>query len=181
MTTLLRSSLLQAIQTTLSSVPQPSFPISPSVFYSTYILPARPLHVRPTSSAPSSSLTPTDLPSSPPTHTPIDIKHSSHKSLSAFLRAAQSQGLIKLKDNRPDASIVAVSSKHPDVQQHRKYRSVGDEERKERRERVKEEGEREEREKGGREMEVEEMWKPHQNSVKLFAEMGVRCVSFTAR
>lgn len=175
MTTLLRSSLLQAIQTTLSSVPQSSFPISSSIFYTIYILPARPFYVRPPSPSASSS---SDSPSLPPTHTPVDIKHSTHKSLSAFLRSSQSQGLIKLKDNRPDASIVAVFPKHPDVEHHRKYRTVGDEEKKERREREKEEGKREGKESGKKEMEIEELWKPHQTSVKLFEDMKVRYVRF---
>ncbi|KAI9428476.1 hypothetical protein H4582DRAFT_2092038 [Lactarius indigo] len=37
--------------------------------------------------------------------TPVDIKHSTFKSLSAFLRASEKEGLLKLKHARPEVQL----------------------------------------------------------------------------
>jgi translation initiation factor 2D len=50
--------------------------------------------------------------------TPIDIKHSSHKNLTQFLKAAAQQGLIKTKEQKGDVVITHVFEDHPDVVAH---------------------------------------------------------------
>lgn len=87
---ILRSALLQSIVTTLSKLPPSSFPISPSVFSETYILPYRP----------SKEVSATS--------TPVDIKHSGHKSLTAFLKASAKEGLIKIKEIKGEVAVTGV-------------------------------------------------------------------------
>ncbi|KAG9217736.1 hypothetical protein CCMSSC00406_0003575 [Pleurotus cornucopiae] len=117
----LRSSLLQAIQTTLSKIPQSSFPIIATTLYSNSVLPSRPAFP------------------SPYSETPVDVKHSSHKSLTAFLKAMEKEGLITLKVPKGkaggDVVVTAVNAKHPDVESHSSYTTIADiEARKEKRE-----------------------------------------------
>ncbi|KAF7974404.1 hypothetical protein HWV62_12252 [Athelia sp. TMB] len=79
-TSILRTALLQSISSSLLELPPSAFPIPADIFYNTHILPFRPAH--------------------PPFTTPIDIKGSSHKSLAAFLKAAEKEGLLQLKERR---------------------------------------------------------------------------------
>ena len=87
----LNSALLKSISTTLSKLPPGSFPVTPSIFYETYILPYR-----------SSQLTNA-------TSTPVDIKHSGFKSLTAFLKASAKEGLIKIKENKGGMVVTGMS------------------------------------------------------------------------
>lgn len=80
-----------------------------STFYSEGILPCRP------AAAPSS----------------VAIKNSTHKKLKPFLKAVEKEGLIKLKEKNGDIQVTSVDMNHPDIISHRKYRTVGEEERKE--------------------------------------------------
>lgn len=124
-----------------------------TTFYSAHILPARPAH--------------------PPFATPIDIKHSSFKNLTAFLRAAEKDGLIRLKEARGknasgDAQVLGVAPPvHVLVAAHRVYRSLGDEEAK----REKRQGKEAAKAARPREIVVTELWKPHQQSVALFEQL----------
>ena len=91
----LRTSLLQAINSSLSNLPRGAFPMSASIFYTTYLLPSRPAH---------------------PVHaTPIDIKHSTYKNLSAFLKICEKDGLVSLKNSRGDIMVSAVNKTHMEV------------------------------------------------------------------
>ena len=83
----LRSALLQAISTTLKSLPASDFPITASIFWTTHVLPARPAHV--------------DVGAA-------DIKHSTHKSVKVFLKASAKEGLIKLKESKGDVLITGT-------------------------------------------------------------------------
>ncbi|KAF9783951.1 hypothetical protein BJ322DRAFT_1109804 [Thelephora terrestris] len=96
----LKSALLASISTTLSKLPPGSFPVTPSVFYETYILPYR-----------SSRLTKT-------TSTPVDIKHSEFRSLAVFLKASAKEGLIKIKENKGGMVVTGVDGSHPSVGAH---------------------------------------------------------------
>ena len=91
---ILQSALLQSISTTLSKLPSSAFPITPSIFYETYILPYRP----------SKELAVTD--------TPVDIKHSGYKSLTAFLKANAKEGLIKLKESKGEVVVTGAYRIH---------------------------------------------------------------------
>jgi translation initiation factor 2D len=120
-----------------------------TTFYTTYLLPARP--------APTPNTSPT----------PVDIKHSTHKSLTTFLKAAEKAHLLTLKSTKGDVLVAGVSASHPEVLQHTPYFSLRDaEEKKER---------KEGREEAGRkavEMRVVEVWKPHLVSIKFFQSSG---------
>jgi translation initiation factor 2D len=147
----------------LSKLPPSSFPITATIFYSSYILPSRPF-IPPSQSA---------------TTTPIDIKNSSHKSLTTFLKSVEKEGLIKLKDQKgttksksSDLVITGVFSKHVDVLAHRGYTTLKAVEEKKAKKQEKEEGER----KKVKEMGVSECWKPWQASVGFFEWAGGRWV-----
>ena len=87
---ILRSALLQSIATTLSKLPPSSFPISLSVFSESYILPYRSFKDVSTAS------------------TPVDIKHSGYKSLTAFLKASAKEGLIKVKETKGEVVVTGA-------------------------------------------------------------------------
>jgi translation initiation factor 2D len=150
---ILRTSLIHAITTSLSSLPPSSFPMPSTTLYSSHILPSRPAFCQ----------------KSP---TPVDIKHSTHKSLTAFLRLCEKEGLLKLKEMKPDVVVVGTFPQHVDVLAHKKYESLRDVE-------LKRE-EKEERAEAARnkvkEMVVKELWKPHFQTVRFFEETGNRCV-----
>lgn len=99
-TKILRSSLIQAIK----DLPPGILPINSSTFYSTYILPSRPSFVDGS--------------------TPIDIKHSSFKTLSHFLKASAQEGLIKNKEQKGDLTITHAFPDHPDVVAHAAYQTL---------------------------------------------------------
>ncbi|KAH9037453.1 hypothetical protein EDB85DRAFT_2142399 [Lactarius pseudohatsudake] len=114
--TRLRAALLQALRTTLAALPNSAFPMPTTTLYTAHILPARPFSQTAT--------------------TPVDIKHSTFKSLSVFLRLSEKGGLLKLKHARSDAQVAAMFLTHADVVTHRTHRTVGEED--ERRRRAKE-------------------------------------------
>jgi hypothetical protein len=59
-----------------------------------------------------------DRPSSSESSTPIDIKHSSDKSLTLFLKACEKDGLISLKPMKKHVVITAAEVDHPEVLSH---------------------------------------------------------------
>lgn len=167
MTSILRTSLLQSISTTLSKLPPSSFPITATVFYSSYILPSRPF------------IPPSSPPNPSATTTPIDIKNSSHKSLTSFLKSAEKEGLLKLKDQKSTTKskatelvITGVLPKHVDVLAHQEYTTLKDVEDKKATREEREESER----KKVKEIGVRECWKPWQATVGFFERAGGRWV-----
>ncbi|KAI9432743.1 hypothetical protein H4582DRAFT_2191820 [Lactarius indigo] len=103
----LRAALLQALRTTLASLPNSAFPMPTTTLYMAHILPACPFLQNAT--------------------TPVDIKHSTFKSLSAFLCASEKDGLLKLKHAQPEVQVAVVFPRHADVITHRRHRTVGEE------------------------------------------------------
>ncbi|KAF8491966.1 hypothetical protein JB92DRAFT_2752438 [Gautieria morchelliformis] len=148
-TEILRRSTIQAIYSQLSKLPPSAFPITSSTLYSTYILPSRPL-------------------SSQAISTPVDIKHSNYKNLTAFLRTIEKDGFLRLKDFKGDLNILGVNASHPEIQAHVSYQTVGD---KEKREETKTKREKSDRGKV-KEIIVRELWKPHAQSVQFFEAIG---------
>jgi len=88
-----------AVLIAIRSFPLASLPITASLFYSTHILPSRP--AEPTLS----------------TSTPVDIKHSSFKSLAAFLRTHERDGLLTLKTTRNGEMITMLSEGYRESEQ----------------------------------------------------------------
>ena len=176
-TELLNKSLLQAISTTLSSLPPSGFPITATLLYSNHILPSRPAF-------PSLILPPTILAedsdrlsdeSRPQIDTEITIKSSSHKSLTTFLKAAEKSSLLTLKapqKHQPDILVTSVNVSHPTVREHTAFVTVRDLELK-----AAKKAAREGKEKAVNSLiEVKELWKPHLVSIDLFQGMGARFV-----
>lgn len=162
---ILRTSLIHAIGTTLSELPPSTYPISSTTFYTTYILPSRPAYLFPSHSTTTASTT-----SAAPDPI-IDIKHSSHKSLTHFLKSVEKEGLLRLKDvskANKELQILAVFPLHDLVLSHEHYRTIGEvDARREKREgRQREEREREEE--GRRGLKVEELWRPSGVSGEFF-------------
>jgi len=173
-TELLNKALLQAISKSLISLPSSSFPIPATLLYTNHILPSRPafptLVVRPASWAGNPLSGSTDAPH---VDTEITIKASRHKSLTTFLKAAEKGGLLALKPpqkQQPDVLITSVNGSHPDVMDHTRFVTVRDLELKAAKKAAREEKEKESQ--SGREVEVKELWKPHQSTVELFEGMG---------
>ncbi|KAG1728969.1 uncharacterized protein EDB91DRAFT_1085903 [Suillus paluster] len=147
--TILHAALLQAIKNMSSSTQTSVFPMTASTLYSTYILPSQPA----------------SSPSQPDISTPIDIKHSSHKSLAHFLKSAEKQGLLKLKEIKYELMVFSVTTAHADVVAHRPYISLKDE--------FLRKKQREEKEQTRvRNRKVTKLHKPHLQSLKLFADAG---------
>ncbi|KAJ3760535.1 eukaryotic translation initiation factor SUI1 family protein [Lentinula raphanica] len=178
---LLHMSLIQAITQSLSSLPASAFPIPATIFYTNHILPNRPhfpeLVLHP--SSPQEPLTAdspsTDSPSPDPSS--ITIKTSSHKSLTAFLKHAEKSGLISTKapqkhSTQTDMLVTAVNASHPDVETHHSFATVGEIEAKAARKAAREEDEKKQRAAANLEFDVQELWKPHLDSVELFEAMG---------
>ncbi|KAJ6614689.1 hypothetical protein B0H10DRAFT_2044349 [Mycena sp. CBHHK59/15] len=166
---LLHTCLLQALSTTLAQLPPASFPISSSVFYETYVLPARPAF-------PASVL---PLPAGAVAADPHDItiKGSAHKSLTAFLKAAEKAALLALKAPGKHAAqtevvVTGVSAAHPAVAAHRPYATVGDVDARAAKKALREERQREAAQESGHWVEVRELWKPHLRSLDLFDAFG---------
>lgn len=149
----LRCALLQALRTTLADLPTSAFPMPTTTIYTAHILPARPFTRTVT--------------------TPVDIKHSTYKSLSAFLRTAEKGGLLKLKDARPDVVVVTVYPTHADVVAHRLYRTVGEEDERRRRTEEREAKQAADAANAEKSMTVTELWKPHLGTLPLFGDLGL--------
>jgi len=160
---MLRAAVLQAIQSTAKSLSPSSFPIPAGTFYSSYILPSRPAFVRQAQfeTAPGNE-------GISPTYPAVDIKHSSFKSLAAFLKDLDKRGILTVKDMKPEPLVLKVSASHTDVTSHKSYTSLRDVQLKE----EKREKRAEEERSRVREMEVRELWKPHAASVRFFSEGG---------
>jgi translation initiation factor 2D len=144
---------LQALKTTLSNLPTSAFPMPTTTLYTAHILPARPFTQTVT--------------------TPVDIKHSTFKSLSAFLRTTEKGGLLKLKDARPDVVVVAVYPTHADVVAHRPHRTVGEEDERRRRREERNTQQAAAAANAEKSMAVTELWKPHLGTLPLFADLGL--------
>ncbi|KAI0334161.1 eukaryotic translation initiation factor SUI1 family protein [Cubamyces sp. BRFM 1775] len=155
---LLRAALVQAIGTTLSSLPPSSFPMSASTFWSTYVLPARPAYALDMYGLPDASA--------------IDVKHSTFKNVKAFLKASAKEGLIKLKESKSDVVVTAVYPKHPDVTSRHPHRTIGDIEAKAKKAEYREQKEREAEEKRKGEIQVSELWKPFGTTIPFFVAAG---------
>ncbi|KAI9453599.1 hypothetical protein F5148DRAFT_1277436 [Russula earlei] len=140
----LRSALLQALRTTLAGLPSSAFPM-------------------PT----------TTLAFTRTATTPVDVKHSTFKSLSSFLRTAEKGGLLRLKDARPDAVVVAVYPTHADVVAHAPHRTVGEEDERKRRAEEREAQQSAAAADAEKRMTVTELWKPHLGTLPLFGDLGL--------
>lgn len=176
-TELLNKSLLQAISTTLSSLPPSGFPITATLLYTNHILPSRPAF-------PSLVMSPTILAedsdrlsdeSRPHIDTEITIKSSSHKSLTTFLKAAEKASLLTLKapqKHQPDILVTSVNVSHETVRDHTAFVTIRDLELK-----AAKKAAREGKEKAASShIEVKELWKPHLVTIDLFERMGARFV-----
>lgn len=167
---LLHLSLLQATSTTLPNV---RFPISATQLYSGYILPARPAFPRyiiPLHELPDDN-TPPEVPEQE-----ISIKTSSHKSLTAFLKAAEKASLVTLKSpqkhsQQTDMLIISVNTSHSLVAAHKKHVTIKDIE-----EKAAKKAQREEQAASttASDILIRELYKPHLGSVQLFKDMGAR-------
>ncbi|PPQ69576.1 hypothetical protein CVT24_001376 [Panaeolus cyanescens] len=169
---LLNKALIHAIGTSLSDLPPSSFPMPATLFYQNYILPARPAF-------PTRVLPPVLFPSAnaggqPPTiETEITIKTSSHKSLTAFLKAAEKASLLVLKPpqkRQPDVLITSINSSHPSVACQPAFVTVGELEARAAKKAAREE--KQAAESNNKEIEVTELWKAHQTSVEIIEGMG---------
>ena len=151
---LLRQCLLYYIHTSFASAP-PSLPLPASTLYSDGILPSRPFNH--------------------PALPQINIKSSSYKKLKPFLKAVEKDGILKLKEMGGDLVIVSVDAAHSDVVAVSKWRTIGEEERKQKA--------REDREAelSGKTqlLEVREVYKPISAVVALFEAVEAKYVLYS--
>ena len=175
---LLYQSLIQAIATSLSALPSSSFPITATVLYTTHILPSRPgfpSRVIPPAGGPTAD----DDREIPHVLTDITIKTSNHKSLTAFLKVAEKQGLLALKapqkhSQQNDMLVMSVNKEHPAVIGHKRFVTVKDLEQSAAKKAAREE----QAAAKSTQFEIKELYKPHMHSVEALEAMGARCVYF---
>jgi translation initiation factor 2D len=148
---LLRQSLLYYIHVTLASAPS-LLPLPTSTLYSDGILPSRPF--------------------THPALGQINIKSSSYKKLKPFLKAVEKDGILKLKEMGGDLVVVNVDTAHPSVVGVGKWRTVGEEDRKQK---AREEREAEISGKAGP-LGVREVYKPIGAVVAIFEAVGAKYV-----
>uniref|UniRef100_D8QDE9 SUI1 domain-containing protein n=1 Tax=Schizophyllum commune (strain H4-8 / FGSC 9210) TaxID=578458 RepID=D8QDE9_SCHCM len=165
---LLHLALVQSIATS----PPSSFPVPSNTFYASHVLPSRPAF-------PDLVLPPATSPAnldSAALRQEISLKTSSHKSLAAFLKAAEKAGLLTVKatpKQKNDVMVTSVNTTHPDVTTHRQFPTVREvEEREAKREARKEELSAKEEARGSM-LEATELWKPHMHTVPLFVDWGL--------
>ncbi|OWZ05045.1 Ligatin [Phytophthora megakarya] len=91
------AALLQALRT--SRIREKELPMLASSFHANVLLPCRRAGVS------------------------LNIKHSSFKKLSVFLKAMATHGLLAVDDNDGVQSITAISRRHPDVLSHEPYQT----------------------------------------------------------
>lgn len=128
--------------------------------------------------------------------TPVDIRHSTHKNLGAFLKLCEKEGLITLKQSKGDVLLAGVSKNHPEVLGHRyallvlsqmwkcrlakagdrSYRTMQQDSEKLQKKEAREKDEEDRRRGKAREMTITEFWKPHQTTLRFFEEAGKECV-----
>ncbi|VDC04823.1 unnamed protein product [Peniophora sp. CBMAI 1063] len=145
----LKDALLQVIKT--SNTSSPAFPIAASTFYTSHILPSRAIRTIHST-------------------TSVDIKHSTFKSFGAFLKQAEKQGLLKLKDARGEVNILSLNSDADDVILHRIHSTVGDYENTQKKKKEREGKRDAANEAKEKQIMVEELWKPHLTTIRLFEE-----------
>lgn len=171
---LLQKSLLQAISASLASAPPSTFPIPATLFYTNYILPSRPafptLVLAP-------SLHPDDGEQLHIDPQEINIKASSHKSLTSFLKGMDKLGLLTLKQpqkhsQQSDSLVMSVNAKNPLVLAHVTFPTVRDIETKAAKKAAREE--KEKLQETSDELVLRELWKPHQVTVDLFKGLGAK-------
>ncbi|GAA6060802.1 hypothetical protein JCM10212_000575, partial [Sporobolomyces blumeae] len=97
---ILHDAVLRSIQLVAATSP---FPLPASSFYSSHILPNRPVHVVPAQT---------------------DLKKSSYKKLSGLVKVAQKKGWLTSKDVKGETLIMSVNASHPDVDALRPYKTL---------------------------------------------------------
>ncbi|KAG8920716.1 hypothetical protein FRC00_009618, partial [Tulasnella sp. 408] len=135
----LRLALLQTIAHTLPQHTEP-LPCLASTFLTLYLQPSRPF------GSPS-----------------LDLKKSSFKNLTKFIKSVEKDGLVKAKEVK-GLTIMSVEPNHPEVLAHKSIRTVGEAEAKE-----KQKAERRKAEEAKPVvLDVKELWKPSGTVVALF-------------
>jgi translation initiation factor 2D len=94
------------------------------------------------------------------------VKHSTHKTLTAFLKAAEKDGLLTLKHAKGDVLVAGVAAAHPAYDGYRAYRTVQQDDDARRKAARSDEG-------APQEMDVAELWKPHGKSLPLCAALSL--------
>ncbi|CAG8510747.1 10386_t:CDS:10, partial [Funneliformis caledonium] len=97
---LLEASFYQALLEKLT--PTTPLPMATSQFYSAYILPCRPVG----------------------TDNEVDIKKSSYKKVSKFLKAMEKKGVIKIKESNQDLILNHVNWKHENLDAFRPHKTI---------------------------------------------------------
>lgn len=150
---ILRLALLQTIAHTLPQHNKP-LPCLASTFLTLYLQPSRPF----------------DSP-------PLDLKKSSFKNLTKFIKSVEKDGFVKTKEVKGALTIMSVEPNHPEVLAHELILTLGEVEATE-----KQDAERRKTEEARPVvLDVIELWKPSGKVVKLFnAGFQVRWVILTA-
>jgi translation initiation factor 2D len=103
----------------------------------------------------------------------VDIKHSTFKNLTAFLKWIEKDGLLKLKEFKGELNIIGINASHHDVLAHKPYKTIADKEKQEEKKALIEKADKERI----KEIVVHELWKPHAQSIHFFEEIGKRSVN----
>lgn len=159
---LLTSALLQA----LTTLPASGLPIPASQLYSAYILPSRPAYIPATQ------------------RDDVTIAKSEWKKLAKWMKEVTKDGIIKSKDVKGEITVTHVDKEHPALDGHVSFVTIAEEDAKmakrAKREAQQAEGGTVSRNGGtsaavgkGKEMVVEELWRPSGQAVAFWKTAGV--------
>ncbi|KAF0384649.1 eukaryotic translation initiation factor SUI1 family protein [Gigaspora margarita] len=97
---LLQASFYQALLEKLT--PPGTLPLTSSQLYSAYVLPSRPVG----------------------TDNDVEVKKSSYKKITKFLKAMEKKGVIKVKEQRGDTLLVGVKWDHEELKLFKKHKTI---------------------------------------------------------
>ncbi|KAH9013737.1 hypothetical protein EDB85DRAFT_1899571 [Lactarius pseudohatsudake] len=142
----------EALQTSLAALPNSAFLMPTTTLYMVHILPARPFLRAAT--------------------TPVDVKNSAFKLLSAFLHASEKGDLLKLKATWPDVQVSVAFPTHAAIIAYEPHRTFREEDERRRRAEEREAQQAAEAANAGKTATVTEWWKPHLGTLPLFENLG---------
>lgn len=146
--TLLTASLHQTLTTISPSI----LPLPASQLYSAHILPSRPAYIPPSR------------------REDVVIARSEWKKLAKWMKDAAKQGVIKIKESKTDVNVTGFDPSHALLQAHAPFKTIGEEETRAAKRAAREAAEAEP---AGKQMDIQEMWKPAGSAAAFWEACGI--------
>lgn len=144
--------LTAALHQTLTTISPSILPLPASQLYSAHILPSRPAYIP------------------PERRDDVVIARSEWKKLAKWMKDAAKDGVIKIKESKADVTVTGFDPSHALLQAHAPFKTIGEEETRAAKRAAREAAESEPT---GKQMDIQEMWKPAGTSVAFWEECGI--------